>query len=524
MIDSFLATLKKEGNVKPDILTCLANLSNDEVFTPPDLANKVLDLLPQELFCDPNTKFLDPVCKSGVFLREIARRLMKGLEKKIPDEQERRDHILTKQIFGIAITELTALMSRRTLYCSQTANGKYSFCSKFANAEGNVKYNSIPHTFKDKRCIYCGASENDPKFNRDHTTDDTHAYEFIHMTPEREEEMRNMKFDVIIGNPPYQLSDGGAQASAMPIYQKFVSQAKKLNPRYLSMIIPSRWFAGGRALDDFRDEMIQDTRIRKLSDHLNAGDCFPGVEIKGGICYFLWDRDTKGKCEVATHSGEEILSRSERYLKEEGCDVFVRYNEAIPILRKVKAKKETTIDTQISTQRPFGLRTYFQGKPNKFYNSIKVYANQQVGYVLRDEVLVNPEWIDLPKVIVPRAIGTGDSKSDKINPIYSEAESCCTETYVVFGPYASENECLNVISYIRTKFFHFLVTLKKNTMMAPRSVYSFVPIQDFSKPWTDEELYAKYNLTQDEIDFIKSMVRPMDASTQEVEMDGGEDE
>lgn len=317
-----------------------------------------------------------------------------------------------------------------------------------------------------------------------------------------------MKFDVIIGNPPYQLDDGGAQASAIPIYNRFVEQAKKLQPRYLTMIIPSRWFAGGRNLDTFRDEMLTDTRIRVLHDYLNSSDCFSGVEIKGGICYFLWDRDNPGVCNVITHDNNEIISSMNRTLLENDCKVFVRYNESIPILRKVRSFKEKTIDNIISSQRPFGLRTYFQGKKEQFDNSIKVYANQQVGYILRDDVLVNEDWIDLNKVIVPRAIGSGDSKLDWIKPIYSEPGSCCTETYVVFGPMNTKTECENLISYINTKFFHFLVTLQKNTMMAPKSVYSFVPVQDFSKSWTDKELYEKYNLSDEEIAFIESMVRP----------------
>ena len=487
----------------PDVLSCLANLSNDEVFTPPQVANEILDMLPQEVFQNKDTKFLDPVCKTGVFLREIAKRLMIGLKKKIPNEQERRNHIFTNQLFGIGITNLTAQLSRRSVYCSKTANGKYSVCETFNNEEGNIRFVKIKHTWLHGNCTYCGASQNE--YDRDEKLE-THAYEFIHTL--KPEEIFNMKFDVIVGNPPYQLSDGGAQASAIPRYHKFVQKAKKLNPRYLTMIIPSRWFAGGRNLDEFRDEMLHDNRLRAIHDYVNASECFPGVEIKGGVCYFLWDRDHPGKCKVCTHEGNQIVSEMERDLLEKGCDVFVRYNDSIPILRKVKKFDEKTIDSLISSQRPFGLRTFFHGKDQQFPNSIKVYANQQVGYILRDEILVNEKWIDIPKVIVPRAIGTGDSKSDWIKPIYSEPGSCCTETYVVFGPLKDENECKNLISYINTKFFHFLVTLQKNTMMAPKSVYSFVPMQDFSKPWTDEELFKKYKLSKDEIAFIKSLIRP----------------
>lgn len=490
----------------PDVLNCLANLSSDEVFTSPKIVNEMLDLLPQELFENPETTFLDPCTKSGVFLREIAKRLLVGLENKLPDLQERINHIFTKQLFGIAITRLTSLLSRRSLYCSKTADGKYSICDCFNNNDGNIKFDNIKHTFENHKCKYCGVSDNVDTYVRDDSME-TYAYQFIHT--ENPKELFNMKFDVIIGNPPYQISTTNKSAQATPLYDKFVLQAKRLKPRYLTMIIPSRWFTSGMGLDLFRTEMLNDKSIRELHDFINASECFPGVEIKGGVCYFLWDRDNKGICKVVTHreSNKSVLYRN---LLEENQDTFIRYNESISILNKIGFNCHS-ISEIISSISPFGL-------PSNYNNYLKlgdesytkIYAkNKEVGYMSKDFVLSkNTKLKDSWKVLVPEAIGSGDSLTDWVKPIIAKPNTICTATYMCIGPFKNQNECENLCSYINTKFFHFLLTLKKNTQHTPSRVYSFIPMQDFTKSWTDEELYVKYKLTDEEIAFIESMVRP----------------
>ncbi|SPX80978.1 Eco57I restriction-modification methylase domain-containing protein [Moraxella ovis] len=500
-----------EQAYNPDVLDCLSSLSNDEVFTSPKLANQMLDLLPSDIWQNPNVRFLDPVCKSGVFLREIVKRLDKGLANQIPDKQTRINHICKNQVYGIAITGLTALLSRRSVYCAKVANSPFSICDEFDNEMGNIIFGQVHHQFKDGKCTECGASQ-DVFGNRRGL--ENHAYAFIHTDKDAIfTELEKMKFDVIIGNPPYQLDDGGAGASAKPIYHLFIEQAKKLNPNYLIMITPSRWFAGGKGLDEFRDNMLNDKRIKEIHDFPNSKDCFDNVEIKGGVNYFLWDKTHNDDCMVLTYDNGHCISQVKRPLKENGIDIFIRYNQAISILNKVKKANENSFSNLVSARKPFGLATNIKGKstPYKDKNdNVILYQNKGIGYISRVEIPKNHDWILRHKVIVPYAVGTGDGKTDKVNPIYAGINTACTETYLVIGPFENEEICNNVMSYIDTKFFHFMLTLKKNTQHTTKLTYEFVPIQDFSRAWTDEQLYAKYGLSKDEINFIESMIRPMD--------------
>lgn len=500
----------------PDVLSCLANLSNDEVFTPPDVANKMLDMLPQELFSNPNTTFLDPACKSGVFLREIAKRLIKGLEKEFPDLQKRLDHIFHKQLYGIAITEMTSLLSRRSVYCSKYPNSKYS-TSKFDDVEGNIRYRNIAHTWVNGKCKYCGASKSEYGGAKRKGLE-TYAYEWIHTI--NPEEIFNMKFDVIISNPPYQISDGGGDgSSAQPIYHKFVRQAKKLNASYVSMIIPARWYSGGKGLDEFREEMLNDERIEIIHDFPETSDCFPGINIRGGVCFFLWNRIHKGNCLIVNHK-QNLVTNMMRPLLERGAETFIRYNEAISILAKVKSVNEETMDKLVSARLPFGIPSNFSDYSTKedsihniiLYRSERSKNADKKVYIAPNHITKNFAWKDSIKVLVSKASPGGDEYPHAIisTPVLAERNSVCTETYLIVDMVETEVEGKNLIRYMKTRFFRFMMSLIKNTQNISKGVFAFVPQQDFSKPWTDDDLYKKYNLTVDEIAFIESMIKPMD--------------
>ncbi len=496
----------------PDILNCLANLSSDEVFTSPELANRMLDLLPQELFQSPKTRFLDPCSKSGVFLREITKRLLIGLEGQILNLQERINHVMTQQVFGIACTDLTAEMSRRTLYCSKQANGEYSVSTAFHDGQGNLLYERCHHTWNAQgRCEYCGASKGE-YFRSD--SRETYAYPFIHKSI-KEIFKKNMQFDVIIGNPPYQLNDGGGTgSSAMPLYHHFVERAKKLQPRYLLMIIPARWYAGGKGLDDFRSSMLSDKHIEYLYDYPNSADCFPGVIIAGGICYFLWDKEYEGPCKITNIKGEIVSPVLMRNLDE--YSIFIRDNEAINIIRKTKKVSPNSMDRSVYSRNIFSLISSQKGHIRENSGDYRLVSLDGISFVSKNEFTDNEHIADKFKVIITKAMSGGNKPTAEGNYMVTsslqilEPKTVCTETYLVLGALNTLNEAESLYSYAKTKFFRFLLLQALTSINISKDKFQFVPLQDFSHPWTDEMLYKKYGLDKDEIAFIESMIRPME--------------
>lgn len=554
------ATFTLRGR-NPDVLTCIANLSNDEVFTPPEFANQMLDTLETawaeandgaSIWADATVTFLDPFTKSGVFLREITKRLTDGLATTMPDLRKRVDHILTKQVFGIGITELTSMLARRSLYCSKWANGKHSIARSFTTDHGNVWFERTEHSWSGRRrerqvdpimggeivvelagtgrCEFCGANEAEYARGDDL---ETHAYAFIHTKDIKARIAQlfgaDMHFDVIIGNPPYQLSDGsgGGGTSAVPLYHRFVDRAKELDPRYLTMVIPSRWFTGGKGLDEFRDTMLADRRLRSIDDYLSAADVFPGVGLKGGVCYFLWERDNPGPVQVTTKYKDRPTSVATRPLLEPGADVFVRFNEGVSILKKVMTKESggklialpenRRFDRLVSVRRPFGLTSTFRGNTSTFAEALEIFQKGGTAFVRRDQVTDSNGLVDSWKVFVGFAApGTGnrDTYPHKVisTPFLGSPGQVSTESYLAIGPFETQVAAESVRSYLSCKLTRFLIQIRKASQNTTRKVYAFVPTQDWSTTWSDEDLRSKYGLTEAELEFIDSVVRPMDLS------------
>lgn len=611
-----------DKNYKPDILNCMANLSNDEVFTSPQLTNQILDMLPKELFESTETTFLDPCCKTGVFLREITKRLLRAqipdyeqklaklnkdrdairdiwnegndghkevdiddfLETEAPDSaaflkdlQTKLDHILTKQVFGIAITELTALMSRRTLYCSKDANAQYSIVegdfgkdtrpSKLPNGtiienlcnEGNIIYDKLDHKWKETKskitdaeikeakengeeleifkendvkykisrtCEYCGANGKVLKRNEEL---ESYAYPFIHLTVEeikRRLNMGNFHIDVVAMNAPYQLNDGGGTGdSAKPIYNKFIEKAQELNPKYIVSINPSRWMKGGKGLDKFRLNMINDTHVKEIYDFEDASECFPNVHIDGGINYFLWDRNYNGKTHYVYKTANGEVVESDRFLKTDDSGIVIRDYRQLSIIEKVKSVSKTFMPTLVSARNPYGFCADLFNSPERYPNAdlsdivkpdyIKIFgvkgikggAKRVVGYVKPESIEKNNENIKKYKLLFSKAYSADATVPPEI--ILCKPGEICTETFLQIGCFDTEIEAKNCLAYIKTRFFRALLQFGRAGMNNSQKSFEYVPVQDFTKTWTDKDLYTKYKLTQDEIDFIESNIQEM---------------
>ena len=492
-----------------DILEVIGDLSSDEVFTSPKLANGVLDMLPEAIWSDPGKTFLDPGAKTGVFLREITRRLMTGLSSRIPDEGKRLEHILKKQVWGLAITELTSLMARRSVYCSKEASGPHSIV-KMDTPEGHIWFESVEHDFSNGKCKECKASADSEKEGREN-----HAYAFIHQDGVRKYQQEfPVKFDVIVGNPPYQLDTQQESKQAIPIYHKFVETAMALGPEHIALIIPSRWMAGGMGLDSFRKRMLSDRQVRKLVDYQNAADVFPSVGIIGGVCYFLWSAGTSGPCEVTTIRSSTERETSTRFL--DTFDVMIREQISEQILQKVQSKREETLEQIVSGMRPFGLASTFRGSTEKSAkHPVSVFQRGGIGYASPDSIAANNKaLLESWKVFIARA-GSGREREKAgqdmviFQAFVGAPGTACTETYIACGPLANESEASSVRSYLSTRFVRFLISLRKISQDATRSVYSFVPQQEWDRTWTDADLFSKYELTDMEIDHVVSRIREM---------------
>lgn len=510
------------GTLVPDVLVTLAQLPNDEVFTPPHLVDSMLDALPKEVWSNHTYRWLDPATKSGVFLRQVAARLMVGLATWQPDATKRREHILKNMLFGSAATSLAAEIARRTLYQTTDATGKSvqdevirPLVIPMDSPEGNVLFVETEHDVAKRKCRICKAPESLIRDSRENF-----AYSFIHNTyPTRE--MQGMIFDVIIGNPPYQIgmkdAFGNRTANVTPLYNLFVDKAIALNPRYLVMITPSRWFAGGKSLDDFRNRMLNDRRLRQMVDYANSREIFPTVDVEGGISYFLWDRDYDGDCLFTQMADGQVVSQARRDLRD-GKGVILRDNYASEIVKKITSDPDSkgSLAESFSARDPFGqsIKTnYKDSKQEPFKESIPLIYISKVGFINREQLQRNHDWVDDWKVLLPKAYGNGsnqDSKQVIGEPIAIAPGSACTQSYFVAGRFATRNETKNFATYLTTKFVRFLVAQRKISQDITQARFLFVPALDMTRSWDDSLLYEKFKLTPEEIAYIEKTIGERD--------------
>ncbi len=503
---------------RPDILECLANLSSDEVFTPPAFARGMLDRLPDRVWRDPSLKWLDPCTKSGIFLYEAAQRLMEGLKSEIPDYRDRREHIYRNMLYGIAISELTGLISRRTLYhCKDASLGAYSIV-RFDNPEGNIRFPEVQFEGKGEKRIHFGVSKAKKRIEEGR---EAHIYPFLHMSLREIFEEDNMHADIIIGNPPYHMQDGGGTGkSAIPLYNRFVEKAKEMDPELLTFVIPARWYAGGKGLDNFRSEMLSDTKISILVDYPRSGDVFPDVDIAGGICSFLRDKNHQGDCLVLPN-GE---TRGATLRRLDAHQVFVRDSRDVAILEKVlKKTKAQGWDVMSSVVRP---RNFYGLQAHKLPESISdeqfsseatmLVTKDGDKYIPKDAVSKNADTINHWKVIISKTSSehAGESNKQGLRNVISKPRvippnSACTETYLIIDLFQQHEPAGRLLDYLKSRIFRYLLYLKTPTHNISQACFGFVPQLPLDRNWTDEILYKLFELDSSEIAHIESKIKPL---------------
>lgn len=534
----------------PDVLETLAQLPNDDVYTPPRVVAAMLEILPAHVWAEPHFRWLDPATKSGVYLREVFRRLMIGLAEWEPDGTKRREHILRNMLYGAATTQLNGDIARRTLYQTKNATGvevKDAALSdllvQFDSPEGNIPFVETEHRL-DKAGNACAVCRAPAKLIRERR--ENFAYAFIHGTYPTKE-VAEVKFDVIIGNPPYQIGmddgKGNRTANITPLYNLFVEKAIAMNPRYVVMITPSRWFAGGKGLVDYRDRMIADRHLRVVVDNPRLYDVFPQAKIEGGVSYFLWDREHDGDCEFSTAYDGKIVSTRSRDLRQ-GQGIVLRDNFAASIVGKIASDpfSKGSLADIVSARDPFGqaIKTNYDGHTDK--NGIiwevhddpdtggipLVYVNK-VRYVQRGALQRNSDWVNRWKVLIPMAFGDSGVENFSVTgePIALAPGSACTQSYLVAGVFDTREETENYAYYLSTKYVRFLVLQRKISQHLTNTRFAFVPLLDMTHRWSDAELYAHFKLKPEEIAYIERVIGPrepilsLDSPVPETHLPGG---
>jgi hypothetical protein len=505
-IAEFILKKKQLANyftAEEDIFELIPNQKTNQIFTPKKVVQMMINQLEvhdPSLFTRTDSKFIDLYMKSGMYITEIVKKLYHNTREQYKSDEDCLKHILENQVYGLAPTPILQGITKSYIFGFDVDN-KIS------------RNNFIQHDITPEAQQAQAKEKLQELFNL----------------------QKDMKFDAVVGNPPYQESDGGAQASAKPIYNYFVESAKEINTKFINLIMPTRWYAGGKGLDDFRKQMLNDKHIVEIHDFLNPNIIFPSTNIRGGVCFILWDNDynnEKDLVKVVTY-GDSLLDKKElkRKLKLDGEDIFIRNVKSIEIIKKIKSQKEfSSFENHISPRRPFDIDANIFKDTNKYKrdkkeldNPITCYGKgKQTGFLEREEITKNIEWIDKFKVFTPRAnnIGT-ELNDDNLNTFIGEPGTICTESYIAVGADLSLDKVSSnhLSKYLTTIFVRFMHSLAKASQDATSKTYKFVPLQDFttnsdidwskSIPEIDGQLYKKYNLTPDEIAFIESMIKSM---------------